>query len=276
MKAIEFDHFTKRYGNFTAVKNLCLSVESGTMTGFVGKNGAGKTTTIRTMLNFLHPSEGSVRIFGHDSVRDSAKIKEITGYMSADSAFYDKITCAELLRLNCSICGTPWEQAHEYLSYFELDGHKKINELSLGNRKKVGIIQALLKPVKLLILDEPTSGLDPFMQKKFFELLQRLQKEGVTIFLSSHQLEEIETYCDRAVILKDGVVVEDIDMTKARAQRRQSVIYTLADGTQESFDYTGDVNDLVARLAKLDLSRLEIRDRTVSEEFLKYYEGDET
>ena len=276
MKAIEFEHFTKRYGNFTAVKNLCLSVESGTMTGFVGKNGAGKTTTIRTMLNFLHPSEGSVRIFGHDSVRDSAKIKEMTGYMSADSAFYDKIACAELLRLNCSICGTPWEQAHEYLSYFELDGHKKINELSLGNRKKVGIIQALLKPVKLLILDEPTSGLDPLMQKKFFELLQRLQKEGVTIFLSSHQLEEIETYCDRAVILKDGVVVEDIDMTKARAQRRQSVSYTLADGTQESFDYTGDVNDLVARLAKLDLSRLEIRDRTVSEEFLKYYEGDET
>ena len=257
MKAIEFEHFTKRYGNFTAVKNLCLSVESGTMTGFVGKNGAGKTTTIRTMLNFLHPSEGSVRIFGHDSVRDSAKIKEMTGYMSADSAFYDKITCAELLRL-------------------ELDGHKKINELSLGNRKKVGIIQALLKPVRLLILDEPTSGLDPLMQKKFFELLQRLQKEGVTIFLSSHQLEEIETYCDRAVILKDGVVVEDIDMTKARAQRRQSVSYTLADGTQESFDYTGDVNDLVARLAKLDLSRLEIRDRTVSEEFLKYYEGDET
>ena len=107
-------------------------------------------------------------------------------------------------------------------------------------------------------------------------LLQRLQKEGVTIFLSSHQLEEIETYCDRAVILKDGVVVEDIDMTKARAQHRQSVSYTLADGTQESFDYTGDVNDLVARLAKLDLSRLEIRGRTVSEEFLKYYEGDET
>ena len=140
----------------------------------------------------------------------------------------------------------------------------------------MGIIQALLKPVRLLILDEPTSGLDPLMQKKFFELLQRLQKEGVTIFLSSHQLEEIETYCDRAVILKDGVVVEDIDMTKARAQRRQSVSCTLADGTQESFDYTGDVNDLVARLAKLDLSRLEIRDRTVSEEFLKYYEGDET
>ena len=121
MKAIEFEHFTKRYGNFTAVNNLCLSVESGTMTGFVGKNGAGKTTTIRTMLNFLHPSEGSVRIFGHDSVRDSAKIKEMTGYMSADSAFYDKITCAELLRLNCSICGAAWEQAQEYLSYFELD-----------------------------------------------------------------------------------------------------------------------------------------------------------
>lgn len=275
MKAIEFEHFTKRYGNFTAVNDLCLSVESGTMTGFVGKNGAGKTTTLRTMLNFLHPSEGSVRIFGHDSVRDSAKIKEMTGYMSADSAFYDKITCAELLRLNCSICGTAWEQAQEYLSYFELDEHKKINELSLGNRKKVGIIQALLKPVKLLILDEPTSGLDPLMQKKFFELLQRLQKEGVTIFLSSHQLEEIETYCDRAVILKDGVVVEDIDMTKARENRCQSVSYTLSDGTQECFTYTGSMNDLVARLAKMDLSRLEIRDRSVSEEFLKYYEGDE-
>lgn len=113
------------------------------------------------------------------------------------------------------------------------------------------------------------------MQKKFFELLQSLQKDGVTIFLSSHQLEEIETYCDRAIILKDGVVVEDIDMTKARAQRCQSVCYTLSDGTQESFTYTGSMNDLVARLAKLDLSRLEIRDRSVSEEFLKYYEGDE-
>ncbi len=160
----------------------------------------------------------------------------------------------------------------ELAAYFELDLSQKIADLSLGNRKKVSIIQALLKKADILILDEPTNGLDPLMQHKFFTLLQKEKARGVTIFLSSHNLSEIEKYCDRVAIIKDGQLVDYLEMATVKRQQKQIVTYTTVEGktTQEVFE--GDINTLITRLHQLSLTSLEIKNTTVEEEFIHYYE----
>ena len=172
MNIIEVNGLTKRYGKTLAVDHLSFQIEEQTIVGFVGKNGAGKTTTIRCMLDFLKPSAGMISIAGKDSVKESHEIKKILGYMPSEISYDHNLSCLHVFQLACRISGLPIKKAYDLADYFELDVHKKIRDLSLGNRKKVSIIQALLKDVKILVLDEPTSGLDPLMQHKFFSLLQ--------------------------------------------------------------------------------------------------------
>ena len=272
---LQWTHFTKYYGTHCAVEDLNLTIEQGQIVGFVGKNGAGKTTTIRALTNMIFPTEGTITVAGMDSVRDAKAIKSILGYMPGDCAFYDRITCRDLLKLCAKISKSSMDQALELASYFELDVHKKLGELSLGNRKKVSILQALLKNGRILVLDEPTNGLDPLMQSRFFDLLLEQKKKGVTIFLSSHNLSEIERYCDRVVILKDGRIVDDLDMSQVKTRHQQQVTYTTRQGEHKEFTFQGDVNELVRTLSQLDLEKLEIKDSTIQEEFLKYYQEGE-
>ena len=142
----------------------------------------------------------------------------------------------------------------------------------MGNKKKVSIISAILKNVEVLILDEPTSGLDPIMQKKFFEKMIQLKKQGVTVFLSSHNLSEIQKYCDRVLIIKGGEIVEDLTVQEIERATKQVVTYVTTDGEQKSFENTEDVNLLLKKLLKLSLKHLEIKDVGVEDAFLKYYE----
>lgn len=158
-------------------------------------------------------------------------------------------------------------------NYFELDPHKKFKDLSLGNKKKVSIIQSLLKDPSILILDEPTSGLDPLMQKKFFDLLLDLKKQNKTVFLSSHNLADIQKYCDRVLIIKDGVIVEDMNMKDILTSLKQIVTYKTKDGKEVSFENNDDTNTLIKKLSLLNLESLEIRYTSVEDEFIKYYEG---
>lgn len=271
MNLIEIKNLTKKYGTFTAVNNISFQVESGTMVGFVGKNGAGKTTTIRCMLDFLKPTKGTVIIDGLDAAVQSSRIKKFTGYMPSDACFYDNLRCIDIFRLSCDISGVPFKKADSLCEYFELDINKKFKDLSLGNKKKVSIIQALLRDAKLLILDEPTSGLDPLMQMKFFDLLLDLKKHGMTIFLSSHNLGEIQKYCDRVLIIKDSEIVEDLDMGKFVPFLRQIVTYKTQDGTEVMFENNEDINILIQKLSKLNLVHLEIKYAGVEDEFIKYY-----
>lgn len=273
MAVIDISQFSKNYGNFTAVKDMNLQVEKGQIVGFVGKNGAGKSTTIRSMVNVLLPTKGSITINGLDSVRDAKKIKHFLSYMPGDAMFYGNVTCTELFKLCLAFSATDMEEVTRLAEYFELDMSKHIAELSLGNRKKVSIIQAFLKQGDIIVMDEPTSGLDPLMQERFFDLILKEKDKGTTVFLSSHNLSEIEKYCDQVVIIKDGVIVDILDMNNVKLQRRQIVSYTTKDQKSERFVFDGDVNDLMAKLAALDLESVEIKPETIEDEFIKYYKA---
>jgi len=276
MAVIELEHFSKEYGKFLAVDDLNISIEKGEIVGFVGKNGAGKSTTIRSIVNMIFPTNGKITIYGMDSVGDAKKIKHLLSYLPSDSAYYENVTSEELFKLCLRFSSESLERAEELAKFFELDAKKKISELSLGNRKKVSIIQALLKNTDIIVMDEPTSGLDPLMQSKFFELVMKEKEKGATIFLSSHNLSEIEKYCDKVIIIKDGKIVDYLDMRNVKIKHAQIVSYTTKDGEAKTFEFSGEMNDLIAELGKLDLESLEIRTNTVEEEFIKYYKEDGT
>ncbi|MFI3283675.1 MAG: ABC transporter ATP-binding protein [Erysipelotrichaceae bacterium] len=273
MDVIKINRFNKNYGQVHAVKDLNLSIEQGQIVGFVGKNGAGKSTTLRCILDMIHPTSGKIEVFGLDSVKDSKQIKSMISYIPSEAAFYDSISCNQLLRFAADFNHFPSESIEELAAYFELDLNKKINELSLGNRKKVSLIQGFLKEAQLMILDEPTSGLDPLMQNKFFDLILKEKEKGKTIFLSSHNLSEIEKYCDQVAIIKDGELVDFFNMSEVKIQHKQVVHYTTQD-ENVTFEINEDINEVVQKLAKLTLTSLEIKTKSVEDEFISYYKED--
>ncbi len=269
--AIKIDCFSKSYGSFEAVKDINLSVEKGLIVGFVGKNGAGKSTTLRTMFNMINPSHGNIEILGLDSATDSKKIKNMVSYVPSESSFYDNITCERLLTFALSFAKTPKDELQKLAEYFELDLSKKINELSFGNRKKLSLIQGFIKNAEIIVLDEPTNGLDPLMQIKFFDLLLKEKQKGKTIFLSSHNLSEIEKYCDKVAIIADGELVDYFDMKDVKIKHKQIITYSTKDGEQVSYEIEEDINALIKKLADIDLETLEIKSKTVEDEFITYY-----
>ncbi len=271
MSIIEIKNFTKKYGNFTAINDLSLTINQGEIYGFVGKNGAGKSTTLRCILNMINPTSGSITVFGLDSKKDNKKIKSDTAYVPSESAFYNDMTCRDIFNYALNFTNGKDNQIEELSNYFELDLNKKISDLSLGNRKKVSLIQAFLKSPKLLILDEPTSGLDPLIQKKFFDLILSKKESGMTIFLSSHNLSEIEKYCDKVAIIKDGVLVNILDMKCQSYKQTQIVSYTTKDNIETTFEITQDINEVIKKLSTLDLKKLEIKNKSIEDEFLNFY-----
>lgn len=274
MNAVEVKGFSKNYGSTLAVKNISFTIEEGEIVGFVGKNGAGKTTTLRTITNMIFPSSGEINVYGMDCVKQSKEIKKILSYMPGDSSFYEHFTSRDIFSVCIKFSSESFEKAKELSEYFELDMDKKISGLSLGNRKKVSIIQAFLKDAKVYIFDEPTNGLDPLMQEKFFALVKEKKEQGCAVFLSSHNMSEVEKYCDRVIIIKDGEIIDTVSPETERKNRPLYVAYKTADGREQTFDFKGDVNELIERLHKEKLTAVEIRPKTVEEEFIKYYSDD--
>lgn len=225
------------------------------------------------MMNFIHPDCGNISICNMDSKRQAKEIKSIVGYMPGDCTFYDNVKGIDILRFCAQMYSSSLEQMLELATYFEMDIQKKPSELSLGNKKKLSIIQAFGEGKEILILDEPTSGLDPFMQKRFFELLVKYREEGRTIFLSSHNLSDLEKYCDRVLIIKDGKIVEDIDMNKRREKQSHVVHYVTKSGEEKTFSFDGELDNLIHQLSELALLSLEIRPATVEDEFIRYFGG---
>ena len=205
---INITNLTKTYGRARGVTELTLQVPEGSCFGFIGPNGAGKSTTIRTLLGLLSPTAGSARVLGLDCVREKKKILAQVGYMPSEAMFYPDMRVSQVIRLSAALRGQDCrEQAAELCEALELDTKKRIRELSLGNRKKVSIVCAMQHRPRLYILDEPTSGLDPLVQRAFWGELERRRREGATVFLSSHVLYEVQRYCDRAAILREGRLV---------------------------------------------------------------------
>ena len=205
---IKTTDLTKSYGKARGVTDLTLHVPEGSCFGFIGPNGAGKSTTIRTLLGLLSPTSGSAKIMGLDCVKDRTAILSQVGYMPSEAMFYPNLRASEVIRLSADLRRRDCRRdAAALCEALELDGKKRIRELSLGNRKKVSIVCAMQHRPRLYVLDEPTSGLDPLVQRAFWSLLEERRREGATVFLSSHVLYEVQRYCDRAAIIREGRLV---------------------------------------------------------------------
>ncbi len=205
---ITITHLTKTYGKARGVTDLTLHVPEGSCFGFIGPNGAGKSTTIRTLLGLLSPTAGSAKALGLDCVKDRTAILAQAGYMPSEAMFYPDMRVSQVIRLSAELRKRDCrDEAEALCQALELDTRKRIRELSLGNRKKVSIVCAMQHRPRLYVLDEPTSGLDPLVQRAFWDLVQRRRQEGATVFLSSHVLYEVQRYCDRAAIIREGRLV---------------------------------------------------------------------
>lgn len=270
--AIAIQNLTKTYGKSRGVTNLTLQVEKGDIFGFLGPNGAGKSTTIRSLLGLIHFQEGSASILGMDVREKQTELLKEVGYMPSEAMFYPSMKVREVLKLAAEMrkkdCA---EESRMLCERLAVNTEKRIEELSLGNRKKVSIICAMQHKPQLFIFDEPTSGLDPLMQAEFFKLILEYNKQGATCFLSSHVLSEIKKYCHHAAIIKDGKLIctDTVEnLTKTNAKR----IRVVKDGIEEEFVFKGNLNDLFAGFAGHDISDIVIEEPELDEIFMHYYE----
>lgn len=287
MKAIETKGLTKFYGTVRGIEDVDLTVEEGEIFGFIGPNGAGKSTTIRTLLGLIRPSAGSATVLGMDIETEREAILRQVGYLPSEATFYRWMRVGELLAFSAKLRGLDCtEEAKTLAERLELDLSRKVGELSLGNRKKVGLVAAMQHKPRLYILDEPTSGLDPLIQREFFTLLRERNEEGATVFLSSHVLSEIGRHCHRAAILREGRLIREDTIDKlVGAGLKQVTLHgtcelPAVDGITNvrrgdadvRFLYSGRADALVRALAALSFEDVTVTDPDIEEGFLHYYE----
>ncbi len=287
MKAIRTEHLTKYYGKNRGIIDVDLSVEEGDFFGFIGPNGAGKSTTIRILLGLISATGGFAEIFGQRVQGSSTKILSQLGYLPAEAGIYSGMRVRDVLRFSAGLRGKDCaEEAKKLCDRLGLDVSRKVDELSLGNRKKVGIVCAMQHKPRLYILDEPTSGLDPLMQREFYALLQERNRDGATIFLSSHVLSEIQRYCHHAAVIREGrLLVTDSVERLGRAGAKRVVlrgidklppleevkdVETSPDGI--SFLYGGAPGALLRALSPLPVTDITISEPDLEEVFMHYYE----
>ncbi len=290
MSIIEVNHLTKYYGKSRGIVDVSFSVEEGEIFGFIGPNGAGKSTTIRLFLSLIYPTSGDARIFGKDCIKFGPEIRQEIGYLPSEVFYYEGMKVLDLLKYSASFFNQDsTKRMYELADLMELDLKRRINDLSYGNKKKVGIVQGLLHSPKLIILDEPTAGLDPLMQHKFFDLIREENKRGATIFFSSHILGEVQRLCNRVAIIKEGSVIAIQDMKTLQKDNYKKVHIetvdldenlfkidgitdlTSANGTV-SFFYKGDINTVLKLISSGKITDLSIEDPTLEEIFMHYYE----
>lgn len=299
MECIRAEALTKNYGSARGITGLDLTVKQGEIFGYIGPNGAGKSTTIRTLLGLLKADSGRASIFGKDIVKDKTEILKSVGYMPGEMHFYSGMRVKDIIRMSARLRGLDFnDEAKQLCQRFDLDVSKKADALSLGNKKKVGIVCAFLHKPDLYVLDEPTSGLDPLMQKVFFELVAERNKAGATVFLSSHVLSEIQRYCNRAAIIREGKIIacdyvnslirigeQETDTGDALSVKRvviagagqlpeqlSGVKNVSRTGDTVSFLYHGDIKRLLALISQTDIRDINITDPELDEIFMHFYE----
>ena len=293
MNAIETVKLTKYYGKSRGIVDVDMAVAEGEIFGFIGPNGAGKSTTIRTLLGLIYPTSGSATIFGKDIIKSGPEIRQQVGYLPSEVFYYDDMRVIDLLRYSASFYRKDHRAIEKRIKHlaelFDLDLKKKIDDLSYGNKKKVGIIQGLAHEPKLIILDEPTGGLDPLIQQEFFNLLKEENAKGATILFSSHILSEVQKLCDRVAIIKEGTIikVEQIKTLLENSTKRFKLELSSAPdasvfgisgvsdlavaGYSVSFLYRGRVNDITKILAEQNLIDLLVEEPDLEEIFMHYY-----
>lgn len=290
MNVIEVSHLTKYYGKARGIDDISFQVNEGEIFGFIGPNGAGKSTTIRLMLSLIHPTSGSATVFGKDCVKFGPEIRRDIGYLPSEVFYYDRMKVIDLLKYSASFYPKDSTQRmHELAEMMELELNRRIEDLSYGNRKKVGIVQGLLHRPKLLLLDEPTAGLDPLMQRKFFQLIQEENQRGVSVFFSSHILGEVQRMCSRVAIIKEGKIIE-IEDIRTLQKNNYKKVQLLGDKIDSAcfdipgvsnlehqdgsvhFFFKGDINIIMQKISGIKVSDVTIEEPTLEEIFLHYYE----
>jgi ABC-2 type transport system ATP-binding protein len=288
MNVIEINNLTKYYGDNLGIEDVSFNVKEGEILGFIGPNGAGKSTTIRLLLGLIFPTSGDATIFGEDCIESGPTIREEIGYLPSEVFYYDKMKVIDLLKYSASFYKKDCDnRIYKLAEIMELDLNRKIEDLSYGNKKKVGIVQCLLHSPKLLLLDEPTTGLDPLMQQKFFKLLEEERKNGTTVLFSSHILAEVQQVCDRVAIIKEGKIIKFEDIKELQKDNYKKITlkgnvnknHFKVDGVTELnetsegifFYYKGDMNHLIDLIGKNELQDVRIEEPTLEEVFIHYY-----
>jgi ABC-2 type transport system ATP-binding protein len=284
---------TKFYGKQLGIEDVDLEVKRGEVFGYLGPNGAGKTTTIRTLLDFIRPTRGSATVFDLDIRQSSVEIHRRVGYLNGELALYNDMTGEDLLKYLGNLRGgLDWKYVKELATRFECDLPRRIQGLSLGNKQKLGLLQAFMHKPELLILDEPTNGLDPLMQHQFYDLLSETKKEGRTVFLSSHILPEVEKVCDRVGIIRQGrlVTVETIESLKSHSVRKLEIHFAgpvpkdkfisisgvrdiIVEDSILTCTVVGSLDALIKAAAQFVVVNIISHEPTLEEIFMTYYEG---
>lgn len=299
--AISTRHLTKRYGRARGIEDVNLTVRQGEIFGFIGPNGAGKSTTIRTLLGLIRRTSGEASILGLDCEKDRTRILEQVGYLPSEVFYYDGMRARDLLKYAAGFYRTDCSaRIRELSKRLGLNLDQKVEDMSLGNRKKVGIVQGLMHSPKLIILDEPTSGLDPLVQRAFFDLIREENARGATVLFSSHILSEVQRICDRVAIIREGRIVAVRSVADMRRSAVKCVTLALGDdcasavhalestpgvrslkaggedgeANTATFLYEGDCNALIAALAGMRLTDVEIAEPTLEEVFMHYYQSE--
>jgi ABC-2 type transport system ATP-binding protein len=287
---IEATGLVKKFGRTRALDGLDLSVEEGEVHGFLGPNGSGKSTTIRVLLGMLRGNGGTSTVFARDPWRDAVGIHRDVAYVPGDVSLWPNLSGGETIDYLTRLRGGADKQLRaRLLSDFELDPKKRGRSYSKGNRQKVALVAAFARPAKLYILDEPTSGLDPVMESVFRREIERVQKDGATVLLSSHILSEVEQLCDRVTIIRAGKAVETgalddlrhltrtsfrvtTPATLAQVQKLPGVHDARDEAEHLAFDVDTDAIDgVLAALTKAGVSSLTVTPPSLEELFLRHY-----
>lgn len=295
---ITIDKLSKRYDGSKkfALKDLSISVKKGEVFGFLGPNGAGKSTTIRMLLNVIQPTSGSAQIDNNDVVIDNVEVKKRIGYLSGDFRAYEKMTCGQFFSYMQSL-QPPKRKTYvdELCKIFKIGQNKRIGDLSKGNKQKIGIIQAFMHEPDILILDEPTDGLDPLMQQSFYDLVHKTKKNGVTFFISSHNLAEVRKICDRVAIIKDGKLVSQSRISDLTAEAAHTFIINFegklpgselnkikgvkaipVDENTLQVHVHGNLGPFLREIAKYNVARLATQELSLEDEFMRFYKTKES
>ena len=295
--AIIIQGLQKFYGEVHALRGVNLEVKRGEMYGFLGPNGAGKTTTIRCMLDLIRPQAGSIDILGMDPQKQPVKVRSQIGYLPGELNLETNVKVLDVLHYFADLRGkvVSWDYVRTLSQRLELDLIMPVKNLSKGNKQKIGLVQALMPRVKILLLDEPTAGLDPLMQQVVYRMLKEAQTEGTTIFFSSHIISEVEAIADRVAIIRKGIIAEEISpsqlasmtMRKVRVRFRKTVdtrpltklegisLLSKGNGLDITLKVEGDMDKLIKTLAKYPVSNIETLHHSLEEVFLDYYKKEE-
>jgi len=287
MSVLRIDHLEKNFGTNLALGGISFAVEKGEIFGFLGPNGAGKSTTLRCIMDYIRPSKGWVTVFDKDSQADAAELKRRIGYVPSEPNLYGQWTVDEHIKFAGRLQTIDSTRAAELKHDLQLDGHKKVRQLSTGNQQKLAIILALIHQPELLLLDEPTRGLDPLLRATMHDILRAYQKDGGTVLLSSHDLSEVEELCTNLAIIRAGKIVTDSSVDKLKQANIHNIKVRFAgklpnlsalglnnlevNGQTASFTLKGDINKMLDALTRYPVLDLEVTKASLDDVFMEIY-----